>query len=206
VEQVAGAKPAPTRRALDILKGDGKGKGKADGSPSDLLRELRDEARLWQLTEGQPLLCEHGGSEHSAVNIRYFRKTRTVPKVCTFAGCGKLLQHAKGEVSFEDGATFLTPNGTNPTTGRNEGRFSIADRALARILIERRELSQEHIVFGIGDLGLVEHVVAVLMVAELFAEAFHLTARVIEGLRGRLGHRGSQGLASYSQSGRQKLR
>lgn len=134
MENVSGAKPASTRRALDVLKGDGKGKVKGDGT-SDLVKELRDESRLNELTGGRPLLCEHGGLEHSAANIRYFRKTGQAPKTCVYAGCGNRLANPKAEVSFEDGRTFLTPDGVDPQTGRNEGRFPLADRALARILI-----------------------------------------------------------------------
>lgn len=143
METVPGAKPVKVRAALDVLKGDGKGKGKADGADAhrDLVRDLRDEARLWRLTDGNPLLCEVGGAEHSAANIRHYRRTGSVPKVCTFAQCGKFLAHAKGEVSFEDGATFLTPDGVNPLTGRNEGQYPLADRALAYRLTRERKLS-----------------------------------------------------------------
>lgn len=140
MENVAGAKPAPARRALDVLKGDGKAKPK-DGSVGDLVKELRDESRLLELTGGRPLLCDDGGIEHSAANIRHFRKTGQVPKVCVYAGCGKLLQVMKGEVSFEDGVTFLGGDGANPLTKRNEGKFSLADRALANILIGQRKLT-----------------------------------------------------------------
>lgn len=143
MENVSGAKPAPTRRALDILKGDGKGKGKADGGTGDLVKELRDESRLIELTGGRPMLCEHGGLEHSAANIRYFRRTGQAPKTCVFAGCGKLLASPKAEVSFEDGLTFLAPDGVNPQSGRNEGRFPLADRALAFVLIGQRNLTKD---------------------------------------------------------------
>ncbi|MDO8622127.1 MAG: hypothetical protein Q7R80_02760 [bacterium] len=139
VDNVSGAKPAKVRAALDILKGDGKSP-KGEGGTGDLVKELRDESRLHELTGGRPLLCEHG-LDHSAANIRYFRKTEQAPKVCVYAGCGKRLASPKAEVSFEDGRTFLAPDGVNPQTGRNEGKFALADRALAHILIERRELS-----------------------------------------------------------------
>lgn len=132
------------RRALAVLKGTERSMDKdksGDAGVRDLVKDLRDESKLWQLTEGHPLLCEHGGTDHSAANIRHFRKTHNVPKVCVFAGCGKLLQHAMGEVSFEDNATFLSAEGVNPTTGRNEGKFPLADRALAFNLICGRTLT-----------------------------------------------------------------
>jgi|GEM_PF-4984320 len=143
MERVSGSLPVRVREALDILKGDekGDGKGRAEGGTGDLVKELRDETRLHELTGGRPLLCEQGGHEHSAANIRHYRKTGQAPKVCVFAGCGKVLASPRAEVSFEDGVTFLAPDGTNPQTGRNEGRFSLANRSLARIFIERGYLT-----------------------------------------------------------------
>ncbi|MDP3771711.1 MAG: hypothetical protein Q8R16_05405 [bacterium] len=167
VDNVSGAKPAKVRAALDVLKGDGKS-AKGEGGTSDLVKELRDESRLHELTGGRPLLCEHGGIEHSAANIRYFRKTGQAPKVCVYAGCAKLLASPKAEVSFEDGRTFLAPDGANPQTGRNEGKFSLADRALAHILIERRELSLDDAWRRLEDGSLRRHFS--VTVAEIEAE------------------------------------
>lgn len=139
MKNVPGAKAIPVREALDAFGASGR---KGDGSSaSDLVKSLRDETKILELTGGRPLLCESGGNEHSAANIRYYRKTGTVPKLCVFAGCKQLLQHAKSEVSFEDGVTFLTADGLNPTTGRDEGKFSLADRALAFHLIRVKSLT-----------------------------------------------------------------
>jgi hypothetical protein len=131
MENVSGAKPVKVRVALNALRGDGRIGDKADGTTSDLVKELRDESRL----------CEQGGIEHSAANVRHFRRTGQVPDICVYAGCKRMLASPKAEVSFEDGYTFLAPDGVNPQTGRDEGKFSLEDRAFARILIKDRNLS-----------------------------------------------------------------
>ena len=154
-DNVSGAKPAKVRAAIDVLKGDEK--GRLGGGIGDLVKELRDESRLHELTGGRPLLCEHGGIEHSAANIRHYRRVGQPPKTCTYAGCGKLLASPKAEVSFEDGRTFLAPDGVNPQTGRNEGKFSLADRALAHILISLRKLTTDEAWRRLADGSLRTH-------------------------------------------------
>lgn len=164
---VSGAKPAKVRRVLKILQGDGTSSGKEredGGNLQDLVAALKDEAKLWQFTQGKPLLCENG-ADHSAANIRHFQRTGQVPKVCVYAGCKTLLQHARGEVSFEDGSTFLAPSGENPNTGRYEAKHSLEERAICWSLIRDGKLTvdeawrhlregtlREHFTVDIADL------------------------------------------------------
>lgn len=157
IGSVEGAKPTKVRRALVALKDSTAQEhaGNASENLADLVKGLGDETKLLELTDGQPLLCRSGNTEHSAANIRHYRKVSQVPKVCV--SCGELLAHVRGEVSFEDGTTFLASSGTNPATGRDEGRFALADRAIAYVLIRDRKLTPDEAWRRLEDRSLRSH-------------------------------------------------